>query len=100
MEREYILPLGTVVRVKNGKGALMIVGRAQMYNDAGTIGDFDYAAVLYPQGIVDSNQFRFFNDEDVEEVIFEGYRSEQEIKFANSYEEEVSKTTYPKLKIE
>jgi len=100
MIKDHILPLGTVVKVKKGVQELMIIGRAQLYNSGGTIGYFDYAAVLYPQGIISNSQFLFFNDEDVEEVVFEGYRNEAEIAFAESYEESVGKSTYKKMKVE
>ena len=100
MEHNYILPLGSVLRVKNGKGTLMVIGRAQLFNNQGTIGYFDYSAVLYPRGLISNNNFVFFNHEDIAEVIFEGYRSEDEIAFADRYEEEISKVTYPKLKVE
>ena len=100
MIKGYILPIGTVVKVKNGEGELMIIGRAQLFNQNGTIGYFDYSSVGYPQGIVSASEFFFFNDEDVDEIVFEGYRGEGEIAFAESWEENISNTTYPKLKIE
>ena len=99
MIKEHILPLGTVLKVKKGKGELMVAGRAQLYNNQGVIGYFDYAAIRYPQGLASNSDFLFFNDEDIEEVIFEGYRSEQEIAFAESYEESISKVTYPRLSV-
>lgn len=63
----------------------MIVGRAQLFNNEGTIGYFDYSAIRYPQGKVGNQEFAFFNDEDIEEVFYEGYCNEQEIEFADSY---------------
>jgi len=100
MDRDYILPIGTVVKLKKGEQELMVVGRAQLFNNAGTIGYFDYSAALYPQGVISNSEFLFFNDDDIEEVIFEGYRSELEIEFADAYEENISKVTYPKLTLE
>ena len=69
MIKDYILPLGTVVTLKNGDIKLMIVGRAQLFNDEGTIGYFDYSALGYPQGVVSESEYAFFNDEDIEEVM-------------------------------
>ena len=97
MEKAYILPLGTVVRLKEGSLPIMIVGRAPLYEDNGKMGYCDYAAVFYPQGLVDSSQFLFFNHEDIEEIIFEGYRSEEEVAFAEAYEENIQKAAYPKI---
>lgn len=48
MIKNYILPLGTVVTLKNGDMKLIIVGRAQLFNNEGTIGYFDYSALGYP----------------------------------------------------
>jgi len=76
------------------------MGRAQLSSFKGTLGYFDYISVLYPYGATGGNDFVFFNDEDVSEVVFDGYRNEQEIEFANSYEENASKTQFPKLKVE
>ncbi|MFD1901127.1 DUF4176 domain-containing protein [Enterococcus termitis] len=38
---------------------LMIVGRAQLFNQNSKIGYFDYSATLYPQGIDGSQEFVF-----------------------------------------
>lgn len=100
MIKDYILPLGTVVTLKNGNIKLIIVGRAQLFNNGGTIGYFDYSALRYPQGMMGEQEFAFFNDEDIEEVLFEGYRDEQEIDFSNSYEEKIKNVQYPKLTLE
>ena len=97
MIKGYILPLGTVVTLKKGDIKLMIVGRAQLFNDAGTIDYFDYSSLGYPQGVVSESEYAFFNDEDVAEVHFEGYRDDQEIEFADSYESNIDKVVYPKL---
>ncbi|MCT0078121.1 DUF4176 domain-containing protein [Lactococcus lactis] len=97
MIKDYILPLGTVVTLQKGDITLMIVGRAQLFNDNGVIGYFDYSALAYPQGVVAEQEFAFFNDEDIDEILFEGYRNDQEIEFAESYEENISKVEYQKM---
>ena len=99
MIKGYILPIGSVVTLKKGNQALMIIGRAQLYNHNGEIGYFDYTSVRYPQGIISNSEFFFFNDEDIAEVVFEGYRSEQEIEFADSYEENIAGSKYEKLQV-
>jgi len=99
MIKGYVLPLGTVVTLKSGDVKLIIVGRAQLFNDEGEIGYFDYSALAYPQGVVAESEYAFFNDEDIEKVLFEGYRDEQEIAFASDYEEKIKDVPYSKLKI-
>lgn len=97
MKQNYILPIGSVIKTKKGNVKLMIVGRAQLYNNDGTIGYFDYSALVYPEGITSQQEFAFFNHEDIQEIYFEGYRDEIEEKFAEKYEENIKKTSYPKL---
>ncbi|MBO1103689.1 DUF4176 domain-containing protein [Enterococcus hirae] len=97
MEQNHILPIGSVVKTKKGNVKLMIVGRAQLYNNEGTIGYFDYSALIYPEGITSQQEFAFFNHEDIQEIYFEGYRDEVEKKFAERYEDNIKNTSYPKL---
>lgn len=98
-KNKYILPIGSVVSLQEGDVLLMIVGRAQLFNQNGVIGYFDYSATLYPQGLDGNQEFIFFNKEDVKEVIFEGFRNEQEIDFDENYEKNIGATDYPKLSI-
>jgi hypothetical protein len=99
-ERDYILPVGSVVRLKNGDMKLVIVGRGQLYDNDGTIGYFDYAALAYPAGLVGEDEYAFFNDEDIAKVYFEGYRDASEKQFIAEYEEEIKKVPYPKLSVD
>ncbi len=56
------------------------------------------AACVYPIGQADQ-QVHFFNEEDIAEVFFEGYRDELEEKFCEKYQEMVDKIPYPRLHI-
>lgn len=48
-----ILPLGSVVRLKNGDVKLMIISRAPLSEENNMIGYYDYSACMYPMGQVD-----------------------------------------------
>ena len=100
MEENKLLPLGSIVILKNGEQKLSIIGRGQLFDDDGTIGYFEYSSVLYPQGMVDTDDLYFFNHKDIAEIIFEGYRDEDEEEFLEIYNEEISKSDYPKLSVE
>jgi len=94
-----ILPIGSVVQLKNGDVKLMIINRAPLYNQEGVIGYFDYSGCIYPGGKVEE-QVYFFNNENIEKVYFVGYKDEQEELFQRQYEEKIKETSYPKFKVE
>lgn len=66
---EEILPLGSVVTLKNGDGSeVMIVTRAAIIEENGSDVYFDYGSVLIPQGMVSPENVYFFNIENIENV--------------------------------
>ena len=91
-----LLPLGSVVKLKNGEQKIMITVRLPLYNNGGTIGYFDYGACLYPNGQVDQKTF-FFNEADIEEIYFKGYIDESEEAFQKKYEEQIKDIQFEKL---
>jgi hypothetical protein len=99
VEKMKILPIGTVVRLKNGDVKLMILNRVPLYNKGGVIGYFDYSACIYPAGKVE-DQVYFFNHENIEKVYFEGYKDEQEEEFQKQYEKKIKNVTYPRFTID
>jgi len=96
---DKILPLGSIVKVNHQEQKLVIIGRGQLFKKEGVIGYFDYSAVIYPNGVTGSDNFLFFNREDVAQVLFEGYRDEVEERVAQTYDEQVEKAGYPKLSV-
>lgn len=92
------LPIGSVVELENGKAQLMIVNRFPLYNENGKIGYYDYSACLYPQGNI-NNEYYFFNSENIKTILFEGYKSEQEVALQQRFYEEEKNITYPKFHI-
>ncbi len=93
-----ILPLGTIVRLKEGTEKLMVTSRLPLCNHNGKIGYLDYGACIYPQGQISPQSF-FFNDEDIEEICFEGYRDEKEEKSWELCTEQVKDIKYPRFTI-
>ena len=96
---EHILPIGTIVLTETGEIPLMIVSRASLYDDNGEIGYFDYAAVPYPEGMGNDNEYLFFNHEDIADVIYFGYTNSQEQVFAEQYDNLVESSGYQKLSL-
>lgn len=71
-----ILPIGSVVLIKNGTKPLMIFGYLQ--NSIANSGDMvDYIGVPYPEGNLNVLAQFGFQMTDIREVLFEGYRSEE-----------------------
>ncbi|GAB2023480.1 hypothetical protein RyT2_25570 [Pseudolactococcus yaeyamensis] len=74
----------------------MITSRFPLYNRRGDIGYFDYAGCLYLQGQTSQETF-FFNAEDIEKVLFEGFINESEKELQIQIDNEIQTITYPKF---
>ena len=80
------LPVGSVVSIKEGKKPLVIMGyKTKPQNNKIYKGNeeiesdriFDYCGVLFPEGVIDTNVMAVFNKDDIEAVLFEGYKTEE-----------------------
>ena len=93
------LPLGSIVTLKNGDGTeLLIVGRMTLTENEGETGYFEYSAVVYPNGMEDSDQILFFNREDIEEVVYTGYVDDKERDLQDQIKKQIDDgIDYPKL---
>ena len=74
-----LLPLGSIVLLKDGEKKLMIYGRGQLSVTTGE--GFDYVACLWPEGNLDEEFMFLFNNEDIEEVSHHGYADEEDAEF-------------------
>jgi len=66
---EKLLPIGSVVHVKGANKNMMIIGIVVTNNDV----EYDYFAVLHPEGYVDNKLTFLFNHEDIDKVLYVGY---------------------------
>ena len=69
------LPIGSVIQLKGGEKKLMIIGRVQI--DTSTGKRYDYAACLYPEGIIDSKHTVLFNNGAIDRLFYRGYESDE-----------------------
>lgn len=76
---EKYLPIGTVVRLKDGKKNIMITGFCPISADDGIMRD--YSACLYPEGVVSSEFNLLFDHEQIDEILFKGFVSSEETTF-------------------
>lgn len=94
-------PLGTVVYLEEGTQKIMIVGRGIVYNDEKTDSEsfVDYMGCVYPKGI-NPKETIFFNEENIDQVLFVGFEDEEEERFIKVYEEWEKTLTIPKKVID
>lgn len=86
------LPIGSVVLLKNGEKPLMIMGYKVKSIDKKAIKDdqlietdkeYDYCGVLYPEGVISSYINCMFDHNDIKEVLFKGYDTDEFKKLYN-----------------
>ncbi|MDR0300158.1 MAG: DUF4176 domain-containing protein [Streptococcaceae bacterium] len=79
IKEEQLLPVGSVVYLKEGTLKILVTARGQLVKlkengDKPTY--FDYLGSLYPQGYDVDNRY-YFNQEQIEKVIFVGYSDDE-----------------------
>lgn len=79
-----LLPIGSVVLLKDATKKLMIIGILQVKPSENKI--YDYLAVPYPEGYLGSNNNFLFNDTDINEIIFRGYENPERENFIKAIE--------------
>lgn len=93
-----MLSLGSVVYLKDGNQPILIIGRGQVI----TINDnqyfCDYTGCPFPNGINQDGNL-YFNEENIDEVLFEGFCNEAEERYASLLEREMKETTIEKLSV-
>lgn len=78
MDKKY-LPVGSVVKLKDGIKAIMITGFCAISGEDGRM--YDYCACLYPEGII-ASEFNFlFNHDQIAEILYRGFVSSEETEF-------------------
>lgn len=69
MDPKKLLPVGSVVLVKEANKKMMIIGILQTSEKT----RYDYMAVLYPEGYLSQEHIYLFNHEDIEEIAYIGF---------------------------
>ena len=74
MKKSELLPIGTIVLLKNNDKKMMITGLLQTLTEMDdTVKEYDYLAVPYPEGYVDKRLQFLFNQEDIADIHYMGY---------------------------
>ncbi len=67
-----LLPIGSIVLLKNSKKRLMICGIKQTGKDTPQK-EYDYMGVLYPEGHIGDEYNFLFDHKDIDQVFFHGF---------------------------
>ncbi len=92
-----MLELGSIVYLKDGVEKVMILSRGPIVEENGERLMFDYSGCIYPVGL-DMERILHFNEENVDKIVFRGYKDEAEDRFQELYNEwmEENKDEYKK----
>ena len=85
MKFSELLPIGTVVLLKDAQKKLMIFGVGQT-NETDNI-DYDYIGVMYPEGNMGEGTQFLLNHGDIAKICYRGYEDEEREEFINRIQE-------------
>lgn len=72
MENKKILPLGSIVYLKEGNKKVLIIARGLVVKNGEGHLYFDYGGVPYPEGLMD-DKMAYFQHDAITKIVFEGY---------------------------
>jgi len=84
MNFNELLPIGSIVLLKNATKKLMVFGVGQ--TDTTTDKDYDYIGVMYPEGNMGEGSQFLFNHSDINEILFRGFENEERDAFISKLE--------------
>lgn len=94
-----ILPIGSVVLLKNSTKKVMIVGIGQLQQlENGDNKLWDYSACLYPEGYLGPDKTYMFNEEQIDKIFALGYQDEDQFAFANKAREALTELRNKQVK--
>ncbi|GGC95224.1 DUF4176 domain-containing protein [Enterococcus wangshanyuanii] len=94
MKDQNLLPIGSVVYLNEGIIPLMIIARQPIVNINEEKCYMDYAAINQLTGLVSMEEFAYFNQEDISDVLYEGFVGENEERVLSALKEWREKNTH------
>jgi len=88
---EGVLPIGTVVLLKEGTKRVMIIGVCQKQIGVAEEVIWDYVGCLYPEGYVGGDQTFLFDGVQIERIFALGYQDEEQFSFKIAADEALKK---------
>jgi hypothetical protein len=80
-----LLPIGSIVLLKEGQRKLMICGRIVTKGTEAQI--YDYVGCVYPQGVVSSSNMYFFNRDAIDMIYFIGFQDQEELQYRHALDQ-------------
>ena len=93
MNNNILLPVGSIVKIKNMEKEVMITGFYHIQKEDSTKKIYDYMGCIWPEGIIDTDQNLFFNNPDIDRILFEGLKNEEEQAFKEKLQVVYNKIT-------
>lgn len=90
-----LLPIGSVVLLKDSNKRIMIYGRLQY--ETGTETMYDYVACYYPEGNIGPDKSFLFNHDDIERIYFIGFQDIEEFAFQKMLQENLESLQQGKI---
>ena len=87
---EKYLPIGTVIMLNGASKRLMITGFCSVANDNTEV-MYDYTGVMYPEGLLSSDQTAMFNHDQISQIYHMGLVDEEEVTFKNQLKAIINK---------
>ena len=85
-----VLPIGTVVLLKNADKRLMILGyQRSSASDPNRI--YDYCGCTYPEGFISPEKTAIFDHDDIERIFYVGFQNSEHSKLAEQIRALVAK---------
>jgi hypothetical protein len=78
---EGLLPIGTVVLLKNSTKRVMIIGVLQQQLKEGAPIIWDYSACFYPEGYMGPDKTFLFNSDQIDRIFSIGYQDGEQFEF-------------------
>ncbi|MBP3646285.1 MAG: DUF4176 domain-containing protein [Clostridia bacterium] len=88
MKIEGLLPVGSVVMLKEGTHRVMIIGYCQkMVAEPQKL--YDYVGCLFPEGYLSADKNYLFNRDQIDQVFHFGYQTEGQMALVEKVEEAI-----------
>lgn len=93
MKFSDLLPVGSVVLLKNAQKKIVVIGLMPIKHiESGEDITYDYMGVPYPEGYIGQESVMLFNHESIEEIAFNGYSNAERIMLIETIQQLVDKT--------